>query len=38
MLDPDYVIPQTGKLKNCPDGIVIEFYIKYNDKMSVGVA
>lgn len=36
MLDPDYVMPQTGKLKNCPDGIVIEFYIKYNDKMSVG--
>ena len=35
-LDPDYVMPQTGKLKNCPDGIIIEFYIKYNDKMSVG--
>lgn len=37
-LDPDFVLPQTGKLKNCPDGIIIEFYIKYNDKMSVGVA
>lgn len=35
-LDPDYVMPETGKLKNCHDGIVIEFYIKYNDKMSVG--
>ena len=36
MLDPDYIMPQTGKLKNCPDGIIIEFYIKYNDKMGVG--
>lgn len=36
ILDPDYVMPQTGKLKNCPDGIIIEFYIKYNDKMAVG--
>lgn len=38
MLDPDYIVPQTGKMKNCPDGIVIEFYIKYNDKLGVGVA
>lgn len=38
MLDPDYIMPQTGKLKNCPDGIIIEFYIKYNDKLGVGVA
>lgn len=37
-LDPDYIMPQTGKLKNCPDGIIIEFYIKYNDKLGVGVA
>ena len=36
MLDPDYVMPQTGKLKNCQDGIIIEFYIKYNDKLGVG--
>lgn len=36
MLDPDYIMPQTGKLKNCPDGIIIEFYIKYNDKLGIG--
>lgn len=36
MLDPDYIVPQTGKMKNCPDGIIIEFYIKYNDKLGVG--
>jgi hypothetical protein len=36
MLDPDYVMPKTGKLKNCSDGIIIEFYIKYNDKLGVG--
>lgn len=36
MLDPDYIMPQTGKLKNCSDGIVIEFYVKYNDKLGVG--
>lgn len=36
ILDPDYIMPQTGKLKNCPDGIIIEFYIKYNDKLGVG--
>ena len=35
-LDPDYIMPQTGKLKNCPEGIIIEFYIKYNDKLGVG--
>ena len=35
-LDPDYIMPQTGKLKNCNDGIIIEFYIKYNDKLGVG--
>lgn len=35
-LDPDYILPQTGKMKNCPDGIIIEFYIKYNDKLGVG--
>lgn len=35
-LDPDYIMPQTGKLKNCSDGIVIEFYVKYNDKLGIG--
>lgn len=29
-------LPATGKLKNSEDGVVIEFYIKYTDKMSVG--
>ena len=35
-LDPDYIVPQTGKMKNCPDGVVIEFYVKYYDKIGVG--
>ena len=29
-------LPATGKLKNCEDGVLIEFYLKYEDKMSVG--
>lgn len=29
-------LPATGKLKNCSDGVLIEFYMKYTDKMSVG--
>lgn len=32
----DYKLDPTGKLKNCRDGVLIEFYLKYNDKMSVG--
>jgi len=35
-LDPDYKLDSTGKLKNTDDGILIEFYLKYKDKMSVG--
>ena len=31
-------LPATGKLKNCEEGVLIEFYLKYEDKMSVGVA
>lgn len=29
-------LPATGKLKDCDDGVLIEFYLKYEDKMSVG--
>ena len=29
-------LPATGKLKNSDDGVLIEFYLKYEDKMSVG--
>ena len=29
-------LPPTGKLKNCADGLLIEIYLKYEDKMSVG--
>lgn len=36
LLDPDYKMPATGIMKNNPDGIKIVFYIKYNDKLSVG--
>ena len=38
MLDPDYAMTQSGKLKNVDNGVLIEFYIKYFDTMSVGVA
>ena len=36
MLDPDYAMTQSGKLKNVDNGVLIEFYIKYFDTMSVG--
>ena len=36
MLDPDYKMEPTGKMKNNTDGVKIVFYIKYNDKLSVG--
>ena len=29
-------LEETGKLKNVHDGVLIEFYLKYNDKLSVG--
>lgn len=35
-LDPDYKMPPTGIMKNNTDGVKIVFYIKYNDKFSVG--
>lgn len=37
IIDPDYSMPPTGKLKNT-DGVRIEFYIKYFDNMGVGEA
>lgn len=36
LLPPDYKMQPTGIMKNNPDGIKIVFYIKYNDKLSVG--
>ena len=36
LLDPDYKMEATGKMKNNQDGVKIVFYIKYNDKLSVG--
>lgn len=36
ILEPDTMVDQTGKTKNVRDGILIEFYILYTDKMSVG--
>ncbi|MDD3122027.1 MAG: hypothetical protein PHC62_00760 [Candidatus Izemoplasmatales bacterium] len=30
------VLPSTGKLKNSEDGVLIEFFLKYEDKMAVG--
>lgn len=35
-LEADYKLDPTGKLKNVHDGVLIEFYLKYEDKMSVG--
>jgi len=35
-LDPDYKLDPIGKLKGARDSVLIEFYLKYNDKMGVG--
>ena len=35
-LPANYKLPPTGKLKNAEDGVLIEFYLKYEDRMSVG--
>lgn len=35
-LEPTYKLPPTGKLKNSPNHVLIEFYLRYDDKMSVG--
>lgn len=35
-LPADYKLPATGKLKNAEDGVLIEFYLRYEDMMSVG--
>ena len=35
-LDPDYKMETTGIMKNTMDGVMIVFYIKYNDMLSVG--
>lgn len=35
-LPSNYKLPPTGKLKNAEDGVLIEFYLKYEDKMGVG--
>lgn len=36
LLPPDYKMQPTGIMKNNADGVKIVFYIKYNDKLSVG--
>ena len=36
LLDPDYKMEPTGLMKNNQDGVMIVFFIKYNDKLSVG--
>ena len=35
-LEATYKLPATGKLKNSPNHVLIEFYLRYDDKMSVG--
>ena len=34
--ESDYKLDATGRLKNARDGVLIEFYIRYKDIMSVG--
>ena len=34
--EADYALEKTGKLKNVEDGVLIDFYLKYEDKLSVG--
>jgi len=36
LLEPDYKLPSTGKLKGVDTGVLIEFYIKCEDKMGIG--
>lgn len=36
LLDPDYKMEPSGIMKNNKDGVKIVFYIKYNDKLSIG--
>jgi DNA-directed RNA polymerase beta subunit len=35
-LEPDYKLPPTGKLKGIDNGVLIEFYIKCEDKFGIG--
>lgn len=35
-LEPDYKLAPTGKLKGNPNHVLIEFYLRYDDKMSIG--
>jgi hypothetical protein len=35
-LEPDYKLDPEGRLKNIDEGVLIEFYLKYEDKMSIG--
>lgn len=35
-LPANYKLPPTGKLKNAENGVLIEFYLRYEDMMSVG--
>ena len=37
-LPANYKLPATGKLKSAENGVLIEFYLRYEDTMSVGVA
>ena len=36
LLEPDYKLEPTGKLKKAQDSVLIEFYLKCEDKMGVG--
>ena len=35
-MKPTYALPATGKLKNARDSVLIEFYLAYHDKLSIG--
>ena len=35
-IEPTYILEKSGKLKNVDEGVLVEFYISYDDMMSVG--
>ncbi len=35
-LPATYALPATGKLKNCVDGVKIEFYLEFHDVLAIG--
>lgn len=36
IFEPNYKLPPTGKMKNAPNHVLIEFFLAYDDKFKVG--